>query len=199
MSEQQPEYIWVHPPERPRRGRVWVVVGLVVAAVVIAAAVFWLFLRPGTGEAEPEPTASASPSVSATPTTTKTPSPSPDPSASSAPEDPATEPPAPQDPSLAVFRDKVSPVLGDAARGLQIADGSDPQQAAETIGLLQEDAGRLADTIAPDSIAADWRSALDGYVSALQKLRTAYEQGGSADGESAAARRALDRLSSLIG
>ena len=61
MSEQQPEYVWAYPEEKPKRGRTWLIVGLAVAAVVIAVLVFWLFLRPGA----PLASATATPSASA--------------------------------------------------------------------------------------------------------------------------------------
>lgn len=204
MSEPQPEYVWAFPDEKPKRGRVWLIVALSVVAVVIAAAVFWLFIRPSfSGAAEtPSPTMSASSSATPSPTPPLTPTatPAPTPSASSRPTSAPTvpAPPPPAAPGITDFRQNVSPVLGDAQRGLQIAGESDPQEAAQNVGFLQEDAGRLAELIAPSSIAARWNSSLDDYARALQTLRTAYDRGDSADSELSAATRALAALNHVI-
>src|SRR5690606_6030588 len=139
MTEPQPEYVWAHPETRPRRGRAWLIVALAVVAVAIAAAVFLLFLQPGAPLAQPTPTSSASPSAS--PSTSPSAAASDGPTATASPEPTfiSTPPPAP-DPDLATFRERVSPVLADARRGFQIAAESDAQEAAETIGFLQDDA-----------------------------------------------------------
>lgn len=196
MSEHQQEHLWAPTPERRTRGRVWLIVGLIVAALLIVGAVLWLFLRPDAPDAGPaatsSPSASASPSESATPSA----SPSSDGQPSSPPVQ--TAPPAPKDPSIATFRDKVSPVLDDGHRGLQIAAESDPQQAAQNVGFLQDDAARLSDAVPPSSIAAQWRRALQDYATALDDLRTAYEASGPGDAELAAATKALDALDALL-
>lgn len=203
MTEPQPEYVWAFPPdERPNRRRLWLIVGLAVAAVAIAAALFFLFFRPGSPVAEPTPSPSSSPTSSPTatssPTPTATASPTPAASASAEPTA-APEPPAPVDPDLETFRGKVGPILSDADRGLSIAAESDSVEAAQTIDLLVQDAGRLADSVPPDSIAGRWFSAVDAYAGNLQALRSAYERGESGDRESDAARDALDRVNELIG
>lgn len=204
MSDPQPEYVWAHSDDKPRRGRVWLIVVLAVVAVAIAAAVFFLFIRPSLPAAveTPVPTASASdsPSPSATPSATPTPTPTPTASPTAVPtaEPTAPAPPKPVDPSIATFREKVAPVLSNAQQGLQYASESDPQQAAQDVGFLQEDAGRMADYVAPSSISAKWDSRLDDYARALQTLRTAYENGGSADSELAAAESALAALNKVV-
>ncbi|MGB3374449.1 MAG: hypothetical protein WBA87_04850 [Microbacterium sp.] len=199
MSEPQPEYVWAFPDEKPKRGRVWLIVVLVVVAVAIAAGLFWLFLRPSLPGAlgTPTPTLSASdsPSPSATPSATSMPTPTSIPTT-----EPTTpSPPEPVDPSIATFREKVAPVLGDAQTGLRFAAESDTQEAAQNVGFLQEDAGRMADYIAPRSIAAQWSSRLTAYSRSLQSLRTAYENGGSANSELAAAKAALAELNKVVG
>lgn len=206
MTEPQPEYVWVFPDEKPKRGRVWLIVVLAVLALALAAAVFWLFIRPTVMDPShtPAPSTSVSPNASPSASLTPTPStssapttlPTPTPDPSSDPTIPA--PPAPQDPTIATFRDKVSPVLTDAQRGLQIARDSDGQEAAQTIGLLQEDAGRLAMTVAPSSISARWNSALHSYSKALSSLRSAYEREESADREAAAATKAVEALNAVV-
>ena len=90
-------------------------------------------------------------------------------------------------------------MLSDAQRGLQIAAESGPQEAAQNVGFLQEDAGRLSDLVAPSSISARWNSSLDEYSRSLQALRTAYERGGAADSELSAATRALSALNDVVG
>jgi hypothetical protein len=206
MSDPQPEYVWAHSDDKPRRGRVWLIVVLAVVAVAIAAAVFFLFIRPSLPAAveTPVPTVSASdsPSPSATPSATPTPTPTPTPTASPTAvptaEPTAPAPPKPVDPSIATFREKVAPVLGNAQQGLQYASDSAPQDAAQNVGFLQEDAGRMADYVAPSSISAKWDSRLDDYARALQTLRTAYENGRSADSELAAAKSALAALNKVV-
>lgn len=197
MTEPQPEYVWAHPETGPRRGRAWLIVILAIAAVAIAVAVFWLFLRPGAPLAQPTPTSTASPSAS--PAVSPTASPSDGPAATGTPEPTAvsTPPPAP-DPDLATFRDRVSPVLADARRGFQIAADSDAQEAAQTIGFLQDDAERLAGTVAPDAIASRWSASVTDYAKALQSLRSAYERDAATDREVAAATSALSALEDIV-
>lgn len=199
MSEPQPEYLWSYPEKR-KRGRVWLIVLLALIAVAIAATAFWLFVRPSLVGASPAPTRSASSSPAPTASETPTPTPTPTPTSTTTQEPSAppvqTAPPAPKDPSIATFRDKVSPVLDSAKEGLQ-RSASDPQQGAQNVGFLQDDASRLAEVVAPSSIAKRWNSALNDYTSALNTLRTAYEHGGSATQELAAAKKALGALDSV--
>ena len=103
------------------------------------------------------------------------------------------------DPDLAVFRDKVGPILDAADQGLDIAADSEAGEAAQTVDLLVQDAGRLADSVPPSSIADRWFSAVDAYAGDLQALRTAYERGESGARQSDAARDALEGLNEIIG
>jgi K+/H+ antiporter YhaU regulatory subunit KhtT len=92
----------------------------------------------------------------------------------------------------------VSPVLADAQRGLQIVAESDPQEAVQNVGLLQEDAGRLAEVIAPSSIASRWNSGLNAYAKSLQALRSAYENGTTADRPLADTTSTLKTLNDIV-
>lgn len=202
-DEKQPEYVWAFPPERERKaGKVWLIIGLAVLAVAIAAALFWLFFRPGDGTAAhptTSPTASVSPTASATPDATSSPAPTPTPSPT-----PSTTvsaeptPPAPTAPDLAAFRDRVIPVLQSAATGLGYARDEGGMTAMHDIILLQEDAQRLAESIPPTSIAQAWRDAVQAYQQTLEPLRAAYERGENARSEDEAAAAALTRLTSVV-
>ncbi|MGN7976916.1 hypothetical protein ACTJJ4_05030 [Microbacterium sp. 22195] len=191
MSEQQ--YLWAPTPDKPKRGRVWLIVLLAVVALLIVGGVLWAFLRPGAPVADPTSSTSASPSASASPTPSTSPTSEPTPT-----DPPVTSPPPPPAPDLGAFRDSVSPVLADAQRGLQIVRESDPQEAVQNVGLLQEDAGRLAEVISPSSIASRWSSALDTYAKSLQSLRSAYEGGTSAEGPLSDATNALKSLNDIV-
>lgn len=196
MSEQQ--YLWAPTPDKPKRGRVWLIVVLAVVALLIVGGVLWLILRPGAPDADPAATTSPSASASASPSESATPPASPSSSAQPSSRPVQTAPPAPKDPSIATFRDKVAPVLSDAHRGLQYAADETPQQAAQDVGLLQDDAGRLSDAVPPSSIATKWATALQNYSTALKNLRAAYDGGAQGTGEMAAAKKALDALDAII-
>jgi len=197
MSEQQ--YLWAPTPDKPKRGRVWLIVLLAVVALAIVGVLLWAFLRPGAPVADPTSSASASPTASVSPTPSTNPTPSTSPTSEPTPTDPpVTSPPPPPAPDLGAFRDSVSPVLADAQRGLQIVRESDPQEAVQNVGLLQEDAGRLAEVIAPSSIASRWSSGLDTYAKSLQSLRSAYEGGTSAEGPLSDATNALKSLNDIV-
>jgi len=196
MSEQQPDVRWAPIPPKPNnRGRIWVIVGLSVLALVIVGALLF-FLLPRGGAPEPTPTPSASPSPSASPTASSTPTPSATPEA---PETPVNTPPPPVDPDLATFRTQVTPRLDDAGTGLGfIADASSKEEAASIVEQLQIDAQQLSDVVPPSSIEAQWRDAVSTYSARLENLRTA----GTGSGAAAAvesAQRALDELRAVIG
>lgn len=196
MSEQQPEYVWAYPDEKPKRGRTWLVVGLAVAAVVIAALVFWLFLRPGA----PLASATATPTPTATRTSTPTASASPSASASASPEPSETAittPPPVPDPDMGTFRVKVQDWLDDAGTGLDILSSSSGQDALAVIDALQADAQRLSDTPAPSSIASEWNDKLSSYEARLGELHSAASDGSATS--VGAARTALQSLRSLVG
>lgn len=208
MTEQQPEYVWAFPPEKPRRGRGWLIGVLIVAALAIAAGVALMVIRPWaaaepapspSASVTPSPTRSPAPSASATPTPTPTNTPSPSPTATVAPPPPATAtPPAPGDPALPVFRTKVQPVLDDAGTGLSYARDSSGQQGVQLVDQLQGDAGRMSDAVAPNSIAREWSERVSAYGTALNRLRTAFESGASTAGPLSAAQAALNELQDLV-
>ncbi|MGX1791356.1 hypothetical protein ACWIDW_00190 [Microbacterium sp. NPDC055312] len=198
MTEQQPEYVWAYPDEKPKRGRTWLIVGLAVAAVVIAALVFWLFLRPGAPLASATATPSASPSVSASPSASESASPSATPSAEPEPSmTPVTTPPPPVDPSVEAFRGQVGGWLDDALTGLEIVADSSGQDATAVVDNLRDDAQRLAEVPAPSSISSDWNAAVSDYSGRLAELRKAVASGSGASVD--AARASAQRLRDLAG
>ncbi|MFS2240944.1 hypothetical protein [Microbacterium sp. OR16] len=202
MTEQQPEYVWAYADEVPKRGRTWLIVGLAVAAVVIAALVFWLFLRPGaplasaTATPSATPSASVSPSASASATESATPSAAP----SEAPEPsmtPVTTPPPPVDPSMDAFRGQVGGWLDDALTGLGIVEDSRGQEAVAVVDTLRADAQRLGERTAPSSIASDWQEGVRTYSERLSALRAAAAAGTSVSVD--ASRSSVEALRELVG
>ncbi|WEK62713.1 MAG: hypothetical protein P0Y60_08310 [Candidatus Microbacterium colombiense] len=188
MSEQEPELRWAPiPPAPKRRGRVWLIIGLSVLAVAIVAVLLFLFLPRG---AAPEP--SPSPSTSSTPTSTPTPSPEPT-------RTPEITPPPVADPDLETFASLVQPRLDDAVTGLGFLPGMSGQDAVQIIDQLQQDADRLADAVAPSSIASQWSAAVADYASKLVALRTAAENGSSTTDPLNAASTSLKTVRALVG
>ena len=201
MSDQQPEYVWVFPPEKKRNtGRIWLIVGLSVAAAVIAVLAVWFFLGRGPADpsSSPSPTASASATASPSPSATPSASPTPDVSAAPSPTD-APNPPAPSDPSVSTFRNEVGPILDAASTGLGYARDEGGQAAMQDIMLLQDDAARLNEKVAPSSIASQWSQALGAYARSLEPLRLAYERGTDASAQEKAASTALNDLNTVLG
>lgn len=206
MSEQEPEYVWEFPPEKRRGGRGWLIGVLIAAAIAIAIAVFLLVVRPGAS-AEPEPTSSATQSptssVTASPTPTAsatTPAPTPTASDTTQPTPiPTASSPAPADPALPVFRNKVQPLLDDATTGLSFAGDASAQEGVQIVDQLRGDAGRLSDAVAPSSISQQWAAGVQDYGSALDRLRSAFEDGTSTAAQLSVARSARNALEDLIG
>lgn len=191
-DEQQPELRWAPIPPKPRnRGRIWLIVGLVVAAVVIVG-VLLLFLIPRGDAPDPDP----SPSPSATPTSTPTPTPTPTPEPTEPPV--ATAPPV-ADPTLDAFRTQVGAWLEDGSRGLDIVSGVPSSDAISVVETLQEDAQRLSDAQPPSSIAAAWRDGVSAYAQRLADLNTAVASGSDTAGAVDAARSALQTLNGIVG
>ncbi|REJ08930.1 hypothetical protein DY023_00080 [Microbacterium bovistercoris] len=202
MSQQEPEYVWSFPPEKMRHpGRVWLIVGLSVAFVAIAVVLLLLFLPRSAPVTDP--TGSPTPSAPVTPNE----SPSPTPTATSSPApttvptqttSPATPPP-PADPSLAVFRDKIRPVLTDADTGLRMLGTMSGPDAQQIVDQLRQDAERLSDSVAPSSIADDWNTRTDAYLNALSRLNEAYAKNSGIDKAREAAASAEQSLKELVG
>ena len=152
------------------------------------------FLLPRDGG--PEPVGSTSPSPTATPSETPTATPAP----TTTPEPtPITTAPPIGDPTIEVFRDKVSGWLNSADRGLDIVAGASGQDALPVVDSLQEDAQRLGDALPPSSIQDSWRSGVETYAQRLTALRAAVEDGSGASAAIDSARAAAADLRSLVG
>lgn len=194
MSEQRPDLQWAPIPPKPsNRGRIWLIIGLIVAVVVIVG-VLVFFLIPRGAAPTPDPSATSTPS--ATPSSTPTPTPTapstPDPTPSTVP-----SPPPPADPDVAGFRDQMSPLLGDAETGLGfVADASSSDEVRSIVEQLQIDAQRMSEAVPPSSINAKWRDAVSAYGGRLDALRSAGTGSGSALDD---ARRSLDELRGILG
>lgn len=200
MSEQQPELQWAPIPPKPsNRGRIWLIVGLIVAfLVIVGVLLFFLFPR-GTAPT-PDPTGSSTPS--ATPSSSASPGPTPTSTSTSTPDPAPTQvpsPPPPTDPDVAAFRDQMSPLLDDAATGLGfVADAGSSDEVASIVEQLQIDAQRMSEAIPPASIDAKWRDAVSAYGGRLDELRAAGTGSGSGSALDAA-RRSLDALRGVLG
>ncbi|SJN30632.1 hypothetical protein FM104_07065 [Microbacterium esteraromaticum] len=190
MTDPQPEYVWAYSDEKPRRGRVWLIVGLAVVAVLIATVAFWLFLRPGAPSADPTTTTSATPT--AIPSASSTPPMTPEPA-------PVETPPTPPEPDLSGFREQVRPWLDDALTGLSFLTDSGPEEAASIVDSLRGDAQRLADAQVPASIGTDWQDHLTAYSQHLEVLRTAVSSGADSADAMVSARASVEALRAVAG
>lgn len=190
-DEQQPELRWAPLPPKPsNRGRIWLIVGIVVAALAIVGVLLFLFLPRGAApEPVESPSASATPSASPTPTETAEPT-----------EPPVqTEAPPVVDPSVEAFRTQVAPRLQDASTGLDLVESSSGQDAMSIVDQLQFDLQSLADTPAPSSIRTPWDDGLSSYSQQLTDLRSALSAGSSPAAALDGARTALQNLDDLVG
>lgn len=199
-NEQRPNVQWEFPPEKPKRGRAWLIAVLVVTALLVAAAiVFFLLPRdgsptPGTSTSpSPAASTSAKPTSSPQPTNTATAIPSAEPSA------PETVAPEPVDPDVETFRGIVGPRLDDALTGLSMIEETSGQDAVSIVNQLQQDLQLLSDTVAPNSIQAEWRAALTAYGESLANLRAAAEAGEDLASEISDSTREVNFLRSLVG
>ncbi|MCE0508285.1 hypothetical protein V8Z69_03370 [Microbacterium aurugineum] len=194
MDEPQPELRWAPLPPPPKTaGRVWLIVGLVVAGLAIVGALLFFLLPRGDA---PSPTDSPSPSPSASANPSQTPSSSPAPEPGQTPQ--VTAPPV-VDPSVEVFRERVSGWLGDAPRGLDIIAGASGQDALPVLDTLQQDAQRLSDALPPSSIEQQWREGVSTYASRLTQLRSAITEGSGVAAAVEAARSSVQQLRSMAG
>ncbi|KAB1886942.1 hypothetical protein F6W70_05855 [Microbacterium maritypicum] len=190
MSEQTPELRWAPIEPKPKNtGRVWLIIGISVAALAIVGALLFFLLPRGE---EPAPAATSTPS----PTTTSTPSPS---ASASATPTPQVTPPAPVDPTVDAFREQVGGWLTDAPRGLDIVAGTAGDAALSVVSTLEEDARRLSDAQPPSSIAQQWRDGVDAYAKRLAELRTAITDGSDTAASIGTARAAVTDLQTLVG
>lgn len=196
-DEPQPELRWAPIEPKPSRAkRVWLIAGIVLAALIVAVIVFIALLPHGEkpdaeGTASPRPSASSTPTSSPSPTATVEPTDEP-----TAP--PVTEPPV-VDPSIDAFRGQVSGWLGDGGRGLDIVAGTTGQDALPVIDTLQEDAQRLSDAQPPTSISEQWYGGIGAYSQSLKDLRAAVSAGSGVSAAVHAARAELTNLQALVG
>lgn len=192
MSEQTPDVRWAPIEPKPKHtGRVWLIVGLVVAVVAVVGALLFFLLPRSEG---PTPGQTGTPSPSTTSSPTSPPSGSPEPSNT-----PMDTPPPATDPTIETFRAQVGGWLGDAGQGLDIVAGSSGQDAISVIDTLQEDAQRLSDAQPPSSVGQQWRDGVSTYVQKLAELRTAVTADSGTTAAIAAARSAVASLNTLIG
>lgn len=188
-DEHQPEAVWVFPEKKSNKGRIWLIVGLAIAALVIVAVVL-IFVIPRGGVPQPTPSAST--------TATSTPTPTPTATATETPDPEQTQPPVP-DPDLATFAEQVQPRLDDAATGLGFMSDATGQEAVQIVDSLQQDAERLSDAAAPSSISSKWYSAVDQYAAKLGALRSAVEGGSGTQAALEGATAALNDLRAVVG
>ncbi|CAH0129170.1 hypothetical protein SRABI76_00253 [Microbacterium oxydans] len=195
MSEQQPDVRWAPIPPKPsNRGRIWLIVGLsVLALVIVGALLFFLLPRGGTPDPGASESASASPSPSASATAS--------PSATAAPEPtgPVETPPPAADPSIEQFRGQVEVWLTSAPTGLDIVAETSGSEALGIMDTLQQDAQRLAESLAPSSISSEWYDSVSAYSKRLVELRAAVSQGSSTAAPIEAARSAVQELRRIAG
>lgn len=184
MSEPTPELRWAPIEPKPKKkGRVWLIIGLVVAGLaIIGTALFFLLPR---GEA---PVPGASPS--ATESGSQPPSPG---------QTPEVTPPAPVDPSIEVFREHVVGWLNDAPHGLDIIPGAKGDEALVVVDTLEQDARRLSDAQPPSSIDVQWRDGVAAYSQRLAELRTVIADGSDSSDAIEAASNAVQNLRSTAG
>lgn len=188
MSEQTPELRWAPIEPKPRnRGRIWLIVGLVIAGLaIIGASLFFLLPRDGN----PAPGVSGSPSPAASDTAPPPLSPT---------QTPEMTPPAAVDPTIEVFRERVGGWLTDAPRGLTIVAGETGEAALAVVDTLEQDARRLSDAQPPSAIEQQWRDGVNTYSQHLAEVNAALTEGSDSAGAVAAARAAVQELQNLVG
>lgn len=198
-DDQQPQAVWVFP-EKPKRraGRIWLIIGLVVAVLIIAGAVLF-FVIPRNSS--PAPSASPTPSStpSATPSATPPVSPSASPLPTDVPSEPVVTPPPAPDPDVGTFAGQVRPWLDDATTGLSMLAGMGGQDAVQVVDSLQGDADRLAGAVAPGSLTPAWYDTVSEYSGNLRDLRSAIDNGGDTNASLNASSASLQALRSLVG
>lgn len=189
-DEPQPEAVWYFPEKKSNKGRIWLIVGLVVAAIVIVAVVLFFLIPRG---ADPQPTSSPSSSSSPTPSPTESTAPKPDPSMT-----PITTPPPVPEPDLDTFTAEVKPRLDDATRGLDLV-ADNREVGAQIVETLQQDAEILASAAAPQSIVSDWSDAVVAYANTLNELRSVLDAGSDPQSALDTSRASLSELRALAG
>jgi cytoskeletal protein RodZ len=197
VSDQQPRAEWIFPEQpKKRAGRVWLIIGIVVAALlVIGVVLFFVVPREGT----PGTNATPTPTVSATATPSATPSAAPSPSPSGEPSEPITTPPPVPDPDMSVFVGHVQPWLDDATTGLGMVANMSGQDAAQVVDSLQGDADRLSNVVAPSSISSAWYDGVSKYSSSLNELRSTIDNDGDTQAALSGASSSLQALRAMVG
>lgn len=196
-DEPQPELRWAPIEPKPSRAkRVWLIAGIVLAALIVAVIVFIALLPHGEkpdaeGTPSPRPTSSSTPTSSPSPTATVEPT--------DEPTAPVVSEPPVADPDLGAFRDQVSVWLESAPTGLDIVSRSSGQDALQVIDTLQEDAQRLSDAQPPSSILEQWHSGVGAYADSLSALRTAVSSGSALQDALDAARADVQNLNTIVG
>lgn len=193
-DDQQPELRWAPLEPAPKRaGRVWLIIGLAVAVLAIVGTLVFVFLPRGDS---PDPGASASPSPSMSPSASPTATPSAEPEPT---ETPIVTPPPAGDPTVEVFREKVSGWLNSAPRGLDIVMNNPGPDALPVLDSLEQDAQRLSDSPPPSSIAQEWRDGVSAYAQRLVELRSALTEESGVAAAVETARTAAQELRTLVG
>lgn len=167
----------------PGRGRIWLIVGLVIAIVAVAAVVL-LFVLPRSGDTAP--TQSPTPAVS-TPTGSAEPSPSPS-------DDPS---PTPQPTELEPAAQRIDDQLGEALADLDAISDSPADVSLGIVDELQDAAQRLSDSL-PGAGIEDAYDELQAYSAALTDVRSALADGGSVTAALETARSALSELREAV-
>ncbi len=199
MSDEQPRAEWIFPEERKTsKGRIWLIIGLVVAAVgIVGIVLFFLIPRDGGSAPTPSPslsTASPSPSPTAASSSSATPTPDPEPEPT-----PITTQPPVADPELDTFTGQVQGWLNDATTGLGLVSNMSGQEASQVVDTLQGDADRLSSAVAPSSISDQWYSAAGTYAMSLSELRSAVDNDIAVQVPLDKATAALQQLRIMVG
>ncbi|MCP1429509.1 hypothetical protein J3D45_002007 [Microbacterium foliorum] len=205
-DEQQPDVRWAPMEPAPsNRGRIALIVGLVVAVLVVVGVLLFFLLPRGEAptpgaSGSPSPSASASPTASASATATPVPTTEPEPTTTPDPDPtaPVTQPPTAPDPSLGSFRDSVRTWLDDSLTGLDIVGETSGQESLSVLNTLQADAQRLAESAAPGSIATEWSDGVAAYQQALTDLRSSASAGTPSSDVLTRARQAVEDLRTLV-
>lgn len=191
-DEKQSEPQWAPRGQATsNRWRIWLIVGLIVAGLVVAAVLVFLLV---SRDEAPGATETPSPSATSSPTDSGSPSAEPEPSMT-----PITTQPSADAPSEEAFRAQVGFWLDDAARGLDIVADSNGPDATAVLQTLKEDAQRMSDAQPPSSIAENWASDLSAYAQSLADLQSAVSSGSGLSATLETARSRVQTLSALIG
>lgn len=179
MSEPAPELRWAPLEPKPkRRGRIWAIVGLAIAALAVIG-VLLFFLLPRGDAGLPSTSGTSGPD---SPTQT-----------------PEVTPPTPVDPTMDVFREKVEGWLTDAPLGLDIVADAPSDEAVPVVDTLEQDARRLSDARPPSAIEEQWREGVNAYSQRLAELQSAIAAGPDTADAVEAAREAAQNLRSIVG